>query len=52
MKYNVSISIWIDVEAETEELAFAVGHRAVETIREFVPYSDGEVEGVTEWEDL
>ena len=51
-KYSVSISVWIEVEAETEEDAFAVGHNAVDAIREFVPYSDGEVESVTDWEEL
>mgnify|MGYP003662745444 CR=1 FL=1 len=52
MKYSVSLSVWINVEAETEEDAFAVGHRAVDTIRELVAYSDGEVHSVTEREEL
>lgn len=50
-KYDVDLSAWLIVEADTEDDAFAIGHKAIDKIRELVPEFDGEVAGVTDWED-
>jgi hypothetical protein len=50
-KYDVDLSSWIVVEASSEEEAFAIGHDAIDKIRNLIPEFDGEVAGVSEWED-
>lgn len=50
-KYDVDLSAWLIVEAESQEDAFAIGHSAIDKIRGMMPEFDGEVAGVTDWED-
>lgn len=55
-KYEVDLSAWLIVEAESEEEAFAIGHKAVTELHDKAKLGgkiifDGEVSGVSEWED-
>lgn len=50
-KYEIDLSAWLIVEAKDEEEAFAIGHSAIADIRHELPEFDGEVAGVSEWED-
>lgn len=50
-KYEVDLSAWLTIEAESEDEAFAIGHNAIDKIRGVIPEFDGEVSGVSEWED-
>ncbi len=51
-KYEIDLSAWLIVEAESEDKAFAIGHNAIDKIRGLIPESDGEVAGVMDWEDM
>jgi hypothetical protein len=55
-KYNVDLSAWLIVEAESEDEAFAIGHKAIDELRTLAERGgkitfDGEVAGVEDWED-
>ncbi len=50
-KYNVDLSTWLIVEAESEDEAFAIGHNAIDRIRGIISEFDGEVAGVEDWGD-
>lgn len=54
-KYEVDLSAWLVVEAESEEEAFAIGHQAISELHDKSKLGgklifDGEVAGVSEWE--
>jgi hypothetical protein len=50
-RYDIDLSAWLIVYAEDADEAFNIGQGAIADIREFMPEFDGEVSGVTEWED-
>lgn len=50
-KYEVDLSAWLVIEAESEDEAFAIGHTVIDRIRAEIPEFDGEVAGVQEWEE-
>lgn len=50
-RYDIDLSAWLIVYAESEEEAFKIGHNAIADIREFMPEFDGEVSGVEEWQE-
>lgn len=55
-KYEVDLSAWLIVEADSEEEAFAIGHQAIAELHEKSKLGgkvlfDGEVAGVEEYEE-
>lgn len=52
-KYEIDLSAWLIVEADSEEQAFAIGHQAISELHEKSKLGgkvlfDGEVAGVLE----
>lgn len=50
-KYNVDLSTWLIVEAESEDEAFAIGVTVIDRIRGEIPELDGEVAGVEDYDE-
>lgn len=56
-KYEVDLTAWLIVEAESEEEAFAIGHQVIAELHDKSKSEggkiafDGEVNGVSEWQD-
>lgn len=56
-KYEVDISAWLAVEAESEDEAFAIGHQVIAELHDRSKSEggkiafDGEVNSVSEWVD-